>query len=485
MNLSRRFFFLLIAVLALPALAASQEGFSLFTTDFPPEEFAQRRAEVYKAIGEGNVALVQGAPMPAGYTRFRQSNEFYYLCGIETPHAYLLLNGTTKRATVYLPHRHEARERSEGKVLSAEDNELVRELSGIDAVSSTDMLAEHLARMAWTSSVKVIYTPFQPAEGFAMSRDLAVRVMADYAADPFDGRGSREAHFVGLLRSRFPQFEIKDLSPILDELRLIKSPREIALIRKATRLSGLALIEGMRSAKPGVYEYELDAMAKYIYYRNGAQGEAYYSLIASGPNAMFGHYNAGKRQMKEGEFLLFDFAPDVGYYMADVTRMIPVGKFTDWQQELYGFYLSCYRSIIKAIKPNLTAQVIRQAAAKEMESVLSKAKFSKPNYEKAAKQFVENYKQGTNNPYATLGHWVGMATHDVGSYRGPLKPGMVFTIEPALRVPEEHINIRLEDMLLITEKGVENMSEFVPMDIDAIEKIMQEEGMVQRYPADK
>jgi Xaa-Pro aminopeptidase len=475
----RLFLFLLVPCFA-------QEGYPLFTTDFPPEEFAQRRSEIYKVIGEGSVALLQGAAMPATYTRFRQSNEFYYLCGIETPHASLLLNGTTKRATVYLPHRNEVRERSEGKVLSAEDTELVRNLSGIDAVSSTDLLAEHLARMAWTGSIKTIYTPFQPAEGAATSRDLAVRVIADYAADPFDGRGSREAHFIALLRSRFPQFEIKDLSPLLDELRLIKSPREIALIRKATRLAGLALIEGMRCAKPGVYEYELDAAAKYIFYRNGAQGEAYYSLIASGPNAMFGHYNAGKRQMKAGEFLLFDFAPDVGYYMADVTRMIPVGgTFTSWQRELYGFYLSCYRAIINAIRPNLTAQVIRQAALKEMEQVLAKTRFSKPVYEQAAKQFVENYKQGTTNPNTTLGHWVGMATHDVGSSRGPLKPGMVFTIEPALRVPEEQINIRLEDMILVTEQGAENLSAFVPMDIDAIEKIAREEGMVQKYPRDK
>lgn len=482
MKLSAAIMFLLF--ISSPVVA--QEGYSLFTTDFPPEEFAQRRAEIYKGIGEGTIALIQGAPMPAGYTRFRQTNEFYYLCGIETPHAYLLLNGTTRRATVYLPHRNEARERSEGKVLSAEDADLVRQLSGIDAVASTDVLAEHLARMAWTGSIRTIYTPLQPAEGASMSRDLAVRVIADYAADPFDGRGSREAHFIGLLRSRFPQFEIKDLSPILDELRLIKSPREIALIRKATRLAGLAMMEGMRSAKPGVYEYEIDAAAKYIFYRNGAQGEAYYSLIASGPNAMFGHYNAGKRKMQAGEFLLFDFAPDVGYYMADVTRMIPVGgTFTNWQRELYEFYLGCYRAIIKAIRPHQTAQAIRQVAVREMEQILSRTKFSKPAYEKAAQQFVENYKQGTTNPNTTLGHWVGMATHDVGRYTGPLKPGMVFTIEPALRVPEEQINIRLEDMILITETGAENLSEFVPMDIAAIEKTAREEGMVQRYPADR
>ena len=168
-------------LLLLPATALAQEGFSLFTTDFPPEEFAARRAEVYKAIGENGLALLQGAPSPAGYTRFRQSNEFYYLCGIEIPHAYLLLDGSMKRASLYLPHRNEARERGEGKLLSAEDAELVKNLSGVNEVFGTDLLVEHLAR-ATRISGRAIFTPFSPAEGFAMSRDLAVRVIGDYAS---------------------------------------------------------------------------------------------------------------------------------------------------------------------------------------------------------------------------------------------------------------------------------------------------------------
>lgn len=477
-----RFVFLPLALMC--AAAFAQEGFPLFTTDFPPEEFAARRAEVFKVIGENGLALLQGAPNPAGYTRFRQSNEFYYLCGIEVPHAYLLLDGAAKTAALYLPHRNEARERGEGKLLSAEDAELVKKLSGVDAVFGSDLLVEHLAR-ATRSHGRAIYTPFSPAEGFAMSRDLAVRVIGDYAADPFDGRPSREGALINQIRSRFPQFEIRDLSPALDKLRLIKSPRELALIKKATRLSGLALIEAMRSTEPGIYEHELDAMAKYVYYRNGAQGEAYYSLIASASNAFYPHYNAGKRQMQDGDFLLMDFAPDVGYYMSDVTRMMPVnGKFNAWQRELYGFYLGCYQSVLKAIRPNATAQAIIQEAVTEMERLLATTKFSKPTYENAARTFVARYQTSAKNPRASLGHWVGMATHDVGPHEGPLRAGMVFTIEPALTVPEEKIYVRLEDLIIITETGKEIVSDFVPMEIDQIEKVMKEAGMLQRYPRD-
>ncbi len=472
--------FLLISGSA-PILA--QEGIPIFTPDFPPEEFAARRAKAYDALGESGLAVIQGASSPVGYVRFRQSNEFYYLCGIEVPHAYLLLDGAQRRATLYLPHRNEGRERNEGKTLSAEDAELIIKLSGVDAVSSTDQLGEHLGRYARSQAARTLYTPFSPAEGFATSRDSAVRAVADAASDPWDGSPSREGHFAELLRTRFPQFEVRDFTPALDSLRLIKSPREIALIRKATYLSSLAIMEAMRSTEPGLKEYELDGVAKFVYYRNGAQGEAYYSLIASGPNAWYPHYSSGKRTMKEGEFLLMDFAPDVGYYMSDVTRMWPVnGRFSAWQRELYEFYEGCYRAILKAIRPDVTPAVIKEEAAREMEQILARSKFSKPAYENAARQFVALYKDSAKNPKTSLGHWVGMATHDVGVYGEPLRAGMVFTIEPALRVPEEQIYIRLEDVIIIKEDGAEIVTDFLPMDVNGIEKLMKEEGILQRYP---
>jgi Xaa-Pro aminopeptidase len=468
-------------LLALAASAAAQEGFSPFTTDYPPEEFAARRTAVNDAIGKDALALVQGAPTPIGYTRFRQSNDFFYLCGVEVPNAYLLLDGRRRRAMLFLPHRNEARERGEGKVLSAEDSEEVKKLSGVDEVLGTDLLAETIARTV-IGSARPLYTPLAPAEGFAESRDLALRRVAELGNDPFDGGGSREGRLALLLTERFPRLDVKDLTPILDRLRLIKSPREIAMIRRATRLSGLALMEGMRSTAPGQYERELDAMAKFIYYRNGAQGESYYSLIASGRNAWWPHYNAGKRKMEDGDFLLMDFAPDVGYAQSDVTRMWPVnGRFSQWQRELYGFYLACYEAILKSIRPGVTAGTCMQDAAKRMDAILASSSFTKSEHAAGAKKFVEEYRRAAERPDASLGHWVGMATHDDGPHEGPLKAGMVFTIEPALRVPEEKIYVRLEDVIVITEKGTDVLSDFVPRDIASIEKLMTEKGLLKSY----
>jgi Xaa-Pro aminopeptidase len=470
--------------LLLAATGMAQEGFSLFTTDFSPEEFASRRTAVYEAIGKNAIAIVQGAPTPVGYTRFRQSNDFYYLCGIEVPNAYLVLDGASRKAALYLPHRNEGRERGEGKVLSSEDGEEVVKLSGLDSVFGTDLLAEHLARTLQRRAPLSAFIPMFPAEGFAESRDLALRRIADLATDPFEGGLSRAGNVAAKLKERFPNLALADLSPILDGLRLIKSAREIAMIRKATGLSGLALIESMRSTKPGQYERELDGLAKFIYYRNGAQGDAYYSLIASGRNAWFPHYNAGKRKMEDGDFLLMDYAPDYGYYMSDVTRMWPVnGKFSQWQRELYSFYLGCYRAILKRIRPGATAAEIMDEAAKDMDRILAAAKFSKETHRKGAEAFVKDYHAAAGRPEAQLGHWVGMATHDDGPHSGPLKAGMVFTIEPALRVPEEKIYVRLEDVIVIGEKSAEVVSAFVPSEIDEIEKVMSEKGLLKTYPA--
>lgn len=474
------------AVLALGVLlsaaAGAQDG-PLFTEDFPAEEFAGRRGRVLDAIGPNGVAVLQGAASPLGYVRFRQTNSFYYLTGVETPHAYLLLDGRTRQSVLYLPPRNRRREASEGRLLSAEDAELARERTGVDAVRGSDSLGDDLARLARGTPPPTIHTPFAPAELAAMSRDLAVRGLADRANDPWDGRPSREAHFAARLRERFPRLPIADLSPVLDRLRLIKSEREIALIRKATRLSGLALMEAMRSTRPGIYERELDAVGKFLFFRDGAQAGAYYSLVAGGTNAWYPHYHRGAGRLRDGDLVLMDYAPDLGYYTSDVTRMWPVnGVWNEWQRDLYGFYLACYRAFLDAIRPGDTAAVFGEAA-RRLERIAAEWPFTKPHFRAAAEAFVAGYARRAAGGPQSPGHGVGMAVHDVGDADGTLAPGMVFAVEPQFRVPEERLYLRLEDVILITEDGAENLSEFVPITLEGIEETMREEGILDRYPS--
>jgi Xaa-Pro aminopeptidase len=470
--------FIWILTLALPLLLVGEEV-PYFTSDFSAQEFKQRRETVYDQIGEQAIAIVQSAPKPDSYVKFRQSNQFYYLCGVETWDSYLVLDGSQRRTMIFLPPKRSV----EGQMFGAEDQEYVMKLTGIDFAMPVDYLGQYLARLAYRTSLEAIYTPFFSFEGLAMSRDLAIIGDASRATNPWDGRLSRAANFVNLLRSRFPKFEVKNFSPILDDMRLIKSSAEQALIRRASVLSGQAIMECMRSMEPGVYEYEIAALAKFIFLRNGAQGDAYHAIAASGPNMIHPHYNVNIRKMEDGDFFILDYAPDFGYYMSDLTRTWPVnGTFNSWQKELYGFYIKCYKALLYAIRPHETASVIIQEAVTEMEKILSETKFSKAIYEKACQGFVARFKRALTYAGSRLGHWVGLSTHDVGSDSGPLRPGMVFTIEPALRIPEENIYIRCEDLIIIHDDRAEIASDFLPLDIDEIEKLMKEEGLLQKYP---
>ena len=449
-----------------------------YQTDFPKEEFQARRAKIFEAIGNKAIAVIQGNRGAGDFNVFRQTNTFYYLSGIETPHSYLMLDGRNKSATLYLPHRDEGRERNEGKILSAEDEELVKRLTGVDSVKAVGRLSGDLVRGQIRPPTPTLYTPLSPAETGTDSRDELLNEQARVSSNPWDGRSSREAHFRKLLNERSPQYEVRDLSPILDSMRLIKSKREIEVIREATRIAGEAIIESMRSTKPGVYEYQLDAAAKYIFYVNGARGDGYASIVGGGTNAYMGHYFRKTDPLKAGDLVLMDYAPDYRYYTSDVTRMWAVnGKFSPDQRQLYEFILAYRDALFKYIKPGVTSNDVLDGAARDMEKYLVGKTFSKPAYTKAVRaglKFRGHFQ-----------HTVGMAVHDVGRVRGNVKlePGMVFTIDPMIWIPEERLYIRIEDVALVTEDGVENLSAFVPSQISDVEKTIKEKGLTEFRPA--
>jgi Xaa-Pro aminopeptidase len=451
-----------------------------FTTAFTLAEFAARRARVYDAIGPDGLALIQGLPSVHSSAIFRQSNEFYYLSGVVTPQAILLMDGTARRSILYVPKQNVSRAAVEGDLLSSDDPAATAQITGVDEVRSPDQLEADLKALV-EKSARTIHVPFAPTEGASESPDGARRRTADAAADPWDGRISRESHLRALLAARVPGADVKDLSPVLNAMREIKSPAEIALITRATTIGGEAILESMRSTEPGLAEYEIDALAQFIFVRHGAQGEAYRAIVASGPAAMNAHHRAGDRIMAVGELVLMDYCPDLGYYRCDVTRQWPVnGTFSPDQRALYTFYLGIYETILAGIKPGLTSQQILQALVPQMDAILAAAKFSKPIYTAAATQFVERYRASAVRG-GGLGHAVGMATHDFGGGSGVMRPGMVFTIEPALTIPSEQIYIRLEDMIVITESGTTILSDFVPRSIEAVEKTMTGPGLLQRY----
>jgi Xaa-Pro aminopeptidase len=467
---------LIVAVSLLSRSPGHAQSDIYYQPHFPPEEFKGRWEKILDRLGNQGVAIVQGMPKVNGFIFPRQNNEFYYLCGIETPHAYLLLEGKTRKVKLALPPRDFRLENAEGRILSADDADLVKKLTGVDEVLNVKEVTEE--RLPEFKEAAVIYTLFSPAEGNAQSRLELQAANNAVKSDYWDGRLSREENLKQLLKKRFPQAEVKDLTAILDSLRAVKSPREIALIRRASQLAGRGILEAMKSTKPGIFEYQLDAAARYTFIVNGARLDGYRSIIAGGrANIWNMHYYRNNSELKSGDLVLMDYAPDYGCYVSDIARMWPVnGKFDPQQRELLQFVLEYRNAILKRIRPSAEVKQIMQEAKQAMEPVFGRTKFSKPSYEKAARNLVER-------GGGVFSHPVGMAVHDDGGYSwGPLRPGHVFSIDPQLRVPEERIYMRYEDVVVVTDSGVENFTDFLPSELDEIEKLVGQGGIVQKFP---
>ena len=449
-----------------------------YQVDFPPEEFKKRWEGVFDQIGDDAVAIVQGFALSNGFIIPRQTNAFYYLSGIETPHAYILLDGRDKKVTLYMPPRNVRLERSEGRILNANDGKLIKKLVGVDAVRSTDEMRENFPPDLKQGNT--IYTMFTPAEGQGQSRYELEVANASIAADAWDGRISREGRFVQLLRTRNRRNVVKDLTTMIDNLRSVKSPREIALIRRASQLAGLGMIEAIKSTEPGVWEYQLDGVARYVYLINGARLEAYRSITASGTaNISNGHYYRNDSQLKNGDMVLMDYAPDFRYYVSDIGRMWPVnGAYEPWQRELLQIILEYRNVVLDIIRPGITTDQILEEAQKKMKPIMRRYKFSKNIYKKAAEKMVRT-------GGGVLSHPVGLAVHDDGPYRkGPLKVGHVFSVDPQMWVPEENLYLRYEDTVVVTENGNENFTDFLPSELDDLEALVRGKGMLQSFPED-
>ena len=351
---------------------------------------------------------------------------------------------------------------AEGASLAAEDADLLRRRTGVDAVFGIEALSDHLR------GVSVLYTPHSPAEGRFGDRFEAKRADQCAAEDAWDGRPPREQHLTDLLRARLPGVEIRDLSPVLDERRAVKSPREIDLLRRAGHLSAMAITGAMRATRPGMVEYQLGAIADHVFLSHGARGEGYRSIIASGKNAWFAHYFRNTGVMKEEDLVLMDAAPDLGYYTSDIGRMWPVnGVYAQWQRELYGFIVEYHKTLLARVRPGVTADQILAEAAAEMAKVVEQTAFLKGTYRDAARRTLE-FK-------GHLSHPVGMAVHDPGGYREkPLVPGVVFAVDPQMWVPEEELYIRVEDTVVVTEQGIENLTAAAPLELDDVQAVMRE-----------
>ncbi|MEP6783596.1 MAG: Xaa-Pro peptidase family protein, partial [Acidobacteriota bacterium] len=390
--------------------------------------------------------------------------------------------GSGRTTTVFLQPKTERQDTSQYGPGMSPGPTAAQTLGVTAAVDQTEFTA---AITALAAAKRVIHTPFAAEVLGSQSQGDPTRLWETNAKDSWDGRSSREASFIAKLRIAAPGAEIKDLDPIINALRAVKSPREIAVIREATRIAGEGIMAAMREARVGLREYQLQAAAEYIFKKNGAVGASYFALIATGRNTYYTHYNRNTSALADGDLVQFDYAPDFKYYQSDVTRVFPAnGKFSARQREMYEIYLKLYQSVLTSIQVHKTpADCVKDALVK-MDAIMASYKFTDARIKAAAVNMVEGYRS-RQAATRSLGHNVGLEVHDVGGLQSAtFEPGRVFTIEPQFRIEEEHLGIRLEDMVLITETGVENLSAFVPISVSDIEALMREPGLGRSHKPD-
>jgi Xaa-Pro aminopeptidase len=347
---------------------------------------------------------------------FRQDNIFYYFTELETQDAWLLMTarGPDSLETVlFLPPRTPSQERWTGLRLGPDT--VAMRLSGISKVLPVDSLENRLR-----AAPQPVLSP----------------------------RSARKTDVVD------------NLAPLVDSMRAVKDADEIMRLRRAVDISVAGHIAAMRAARPGMYEYELEAALEAGFRRNGADRLGYPSIVGSGPNTTTLHYDVNRRRTENGDLVVIDAAAEWGQYTADVTRTFPVnGKFTPRQKAIYDLVLGAQQAAFEAVRPGITMRELDGIARRYMHDHSGTLCGDRTCDDR------EYFNHG-------LGHPIGMDVHDVGIGR-PLEPGMVITLEPGIYLQAEKLGVRIEDDVLVTAKGGEWLSAGAPRTTDAIEKVMQ------------
>ncbi|HUR27575.1 MAG TPA: aminopeptidase P N-terminal domain-containing protein [Planctomycetota bacterium] len=415
------------------------------------EFHAGRRALLAKQLETGLV-LVRGLPDTRDYVAFRQDKTFWYLTGVESPDAALLMDLDTHKEMLFLPSKSAGNESWEGEKWDSEDA-WVAGLSGFNDVRSGKELTAVLKELI--PEGRTVWISKEPYVGLSGCADRAVPYDRQIANDPLDGRASRENKLAENLKTKF-KADVKDMQKTLAQMRFVKTPEELAALEQGGRIGAMAMVEAMRSTAPGRGEWELGAVMDFVHKREGAAGPAYDAIVGSGRNSCVLHYNTNGRRMQAGEVVLIDYAPEFEHEDTDITRTWPVnGKFSERQAQIYDAVLAAQQAGIAAAKPGATIQDVNAACDKSMDD----AGFGKFKRHGAC-------------------HGVGLEVHDAGDYSQPLVPGCAFTIEPGLYDESSGIGVRIEDVVVITADGCKNITAGVPRERAAIEALINDKGLL-------
>ena len=440
------FYLFAVAFFLLPSLSFAQR------TGYTKEEFVRRRAALMDKAGGGLIILF-GESMPLPGAHFHQENDFYYLTGVEDPGAALIMVPRTKGAYLFLPQQTPREELMGGANLLKDAK--AKEKTGFTDIHQASFFDEYIGRNLALAGT-TLHLRLSPADTIDNARYETLIFTARKARLHYNDQISLDNYRILKLKERFPAAEVKDITPFLDSMRVIKSPEEIEVMRRNGRISAEAVRQAMLATRPGAYEYEIEAAAMHVVLKNGATGAAYPPIVGSGPNTCILHYEKNERRVEEGDLVLMDFGGLLDYMCMDISRTWPAsGKFTKEQREVYEIALEIQKACIEAYRPGATNEDVQKHVAEVM-----KKKGLDPRGQKGG-----------------FGHYVGMCTHDVGPRMEKLEEGMVFAIEPGFYYPEKNIGVRIEDTVLITKDGCEVLTKDVPKEIDEVEKLLSRREM--------
>ncbi len=445
-------------LLVIAFLLISISGFAQYTDRAAiehlggPQEFARRRAELAKQLKIGYTLLFARVSGPEA-KNYREDNDFYYFTGLQDLGAVLLMNNATGETTIFEPLQHPRTIVTYGpNLLGLKPDE--QKALGYTQVVPDDSLERQIARTFGIANPPDLWVRL----GFADKADGGrPETASDYAqqyASPYGDPTPGDRPAVNKLAQRYPGVHLRDLTATIDSMRNIKTPSEIAVLRKNGKISAEGLRRAIVKAKPGMYEYQLEAEAHYWFTYNGAQGLAYPAIVGTGVNSNTWHYFQDREQIQPNVIVVFDFSADLDHETMDITRTFNInGKFTPEQAKWYQVDLAAQKAIIALLKPGHT-------------------------YEEAADAGKKIYDDnGVGNQWMGFpGHLVGLATHDVGHASGPVKPGQVVTVEPIIEFQDKHTHYRVEDTILITDGEPEILSSGIPKEMADIEKLVGSEA---------
>jgi Xaa-Pro aminopeptidase len=421
----------------------------------PSTDYHARRERLAKEMKGGVLVLFAGteaAGQNAVYG-FRQDNNFFYLTGWSEPGAAVVIASPMEATAdhparpyaevLYLPAHNVAQEKWTGPKLGPE-NAQARDLTGFDRVEVLDKMRDDLVLMLPQPAVTV-YSDIPTGEETSASTEALAWLHRANA---------------------FPNYvAFKDVKPMLGDLRRIKDAGEIELIRKATNASIAGQSAALKAVKPGVTEREIAALQQYEFGKRGCERPAYAPIVGSGFDSTVLHYSEDTGTLKDGDLVVMDVAGEYSMYASDITRTAPInGKFTARQREIYDIVLGAQQAAMKAFVAG------KSVLTGKSDDALYKVAYDYINThgkdlhgEPLGKYFIHG-----------LGHYVGLEVHDAGSYTTPLQPGMVFTIEPGIYIPEEKLGVRIEDIYYVDANGqLVDYTAGLPHTADEVEHAMK------------